>query len=180
VNIRRLDMSRMTDTDDIKSLTNAMIMDATNASETIPNQDAKFSFLPNKFCKDGPSPDKARMYSCMPFVHDGILNKDVPVPFYAGQMIHEDIRIFVSLFKIKGHAEGAMQAIHLFLQKYSNMKGRKGWDDLAEDVDYVGNIDDIPLCDFQYKLAVHVQESTTMGVMSKKWSTSYRKGNSGG
>jgi hypothetical protein len=45
------------------------------------------------------------------------------------------------------------------------MKGRKGWDDLAEDVDYVGNIDDIHLCDLQYKLAVHVQESTTMGVM---------------
>jgi hypothetical protein len=46
------------------------------------------------------------------------------------------------------------------------MKGRKGWDDLAEDVDYVGNIDDLPLCYLQYKLAVHVQESTTMGVMS--------------
>jgi hypothetical protein len=86
VNIRRLDMSRMTDTDDIKSLTNAIIMDATNASETIPNLDAKFSSLPYKFCKEGPSPDKARLYSCMPFVHDGILHKDVPVPFYAGQM----------------------------------------------------------------------------------------------
>jgi hypothetical protein len=46
------------------------------------------------------------------------------------------------------------------------MKGRKGWDDLAEDVDYVGNIDDLPLCDLQYKLDVHVQESTPVGVMS--------------
>jgi hypothetical protein len=166
VNIRRLDMSRMTDTDDVKSLTNAIIMDATNASETIPNLDAKFSFLPYKFCKDGPSPDKAQLYSCMPFVHDGILHKDVLVPFYAGQMTQEDIREFMSLFKVKGHAEGAMQAIQLFLQKYSNMKGRKGWDDLAEDFDYVGTIDDLPLCDLQYKLAVHVQECTTMGVMS--------------
>jgi hypothetical protein len=51
VNIRRLDMSRITNTDDVKSLTNAIIMDATNASETIPNLDAKFSFLPYKFCK---------------------------------------------------------------------------------------------------------------------------------
>jgi hypothetical protein len=131
VNIRRLDMSRMTNTDNVKPLTNAIIMDATNASETIPNLDAKFSFLPYKFCKDGPAPDKARLYSCMPLVHDGILHKDVPVPFYAGQMTQEDIRVFMSLFKIKGHADGAMQAIQLFLQKYSNMKGRKGWDDLA-------------------------------------------------
>jgi hypothetical protein len=37
---------------------------------------------------------------------------------------------------------------------------------LAEDVDYVGSIDDLPLCDFQYKLDNHVQESTTMDVMS--------------
>jgi hypothetical protein len=59
-----------------------------------------------------------------------------------------------------------MQDIQLFFKKYSNMKGRKGWDDLAEDVDYVRNIDDLPLCDLQYNLAVHVQESTTMGVMS--------------
>jgi hypothetical protein len=37
---------------------------------------------------------------------------------------------------------------------------------LAEDADYVGYIDDLPLCDLQYKLAIHVQESTTMGGMS--------------
>jgi hypothetical protein len=142
VNIRRLDMSRMNNTDDVKSLTNALIMDATNASETIPNLDAKFSFLRYKFCKDGPGPDKARLYSCMPFLYYGILHKDVPVPLY-----------------IKGHADGVMQAIQLFLQKYSNMKGRKGWDELAEDVDYVGNIDDLPffICStswmFTYKKA---------------------------
>jgi hypothetical protein len=97
VNIRRLDMSRMTDTDDVKSLTNAIIMDATNASETIPNRD--------DICKDGPAPDKARLYSCMPFVYYGILHKYVHVPFYAGQMTQEDIRVFMSLFKIKGHAD---------------------------------------------------------------------------
>jgi ubiquitin len=131
VNIRRLDMSRMTDTDDVKSLTNAIIMDAANAFETIPNLDAKFSFLPYKFYKDGPSPDKARLFYCTPFVHDGIMHKDVSVPFYSGKMTQEDIKVFMSLFKIKGHAEGAMRAIQLFLQKYSNMKGRKGWDDLG-------------------------------------------------
>jgi hypothetical protein len=132
-------------------------MDATNASETIPNLDTKFSFLPYKFFKYGPAPDQAWLYSCMPFVHDGILHKDVPVTLYAGQMTQEDIRVFISLFKIEGHADGAMQAIQLIMKKYSNMKGRKGLDDLAEDVDYVGNIDDLSLCDFQYKLAVHVQ-----------------------
>jgi hypothetical protein len=50
----------------MKSLTNAIMMDATKASETIPNLDAKLSFLPYKFCKDGPAPDKARPFSCMP------------------------------------------------------------------------------------------------------------------
>jgi hypothetical protein len=102
----------------------------------------------------------------MPFVHDGILHKDVPVPFYAGQMTQEDIRVFMSLFKVEGHADGAMQAFQLFLQKYSNMKGWKGWDEFSEDVDYVGTIDNLPLCYLQYKLNVHVQESTTMGAMS--------------
>jgi hypothetical protein len=86
VNIRQLEMSRMTGRDDVKSLTHEIMMDATKASETIPNPDAKFSFLPYKFCNGGPAPDKARLFSCMPFVHDGILHKDVPVPLYAGQM----------------------------------------------------------------------------------------------
>jgi hypothetical protein len=74
MSIRQLDMSRMTDRDDVKSLKNAIMMDATKASETIPNLDAKFSFLPYKFCNDGPASDKARLFSCMPFVHDGILH----------------------------------------------------------------------------------------------------------
>jgi hypothetical protein len=142
------------------------MMDANKASETIPNLDAKFSFLPYKFCDDGPEPDKARLFSCMPFVHDGILHKDVPVPFYAGQMTKEDVEEFISLFEIKGHMDGAMQAIQLFLQKYNNMKVRKEWDSLAEDVDYIGSVDDLPLCHLQYKLAVHVQRHTTMGVVS--------------
>jgi hypothetical protein len=165
-NIRQLDISRMTDRDDMKSLKNAIMMEATKASETIPNLDAKFSFLPYKFCNDGYAPDKARLFSCVPFVHDSILHKHVPVPSYAVQMTKEDIEEFMSLFKIKGHADGAMQAIQLFLQKYNNMKGREGWDSLAEDVDYIGSIDDLSLCDLQYKLGVHVQHHTTMGAMS--------------
>jgi hypothetical protein len=156
----------MTDRDDVNSLTNAIMMDATKASETIPNINAKFSFLPYKFCYDGPAPDKARLFSCMPFVHDGILKKDLPVPFYAGQMTKDDIEEFLSLFKIKGHADGAMKAIQLFLQNYNNMKDREGWDSLAEDVEYIGSVEDLPFCDFQYKLDLHVQRHTKMGVMS--------------
>jgi hypothetical protein len=91
VNIRQIYMSRMTDRDDVKSLTHALMMDATKASETIPKLDAKFSFLPYRFCDDGPAPDKARLFSWMPFVHDGIIHKDVPVPLYAGQTTTEDI-----------------------------------------------------------------------------------------
>jgi hypothetical protein len=147
VNIRQIDMSRMTDRDGVKSLTNAIMMDATKASETILNLDAKFSFLPYTFCDDSPAPDKARLFSCIPFVHYGIIHKYVLVTFYAGQTTMDDIKEFMSLFKIKGHADGAMQAIHLFLQKYNKMKGRNGWDSLTEDVEYIGSIDDLPLCD---------------------------------
>jgi hypothetical protein len=157
VSIRQIDTSRMTDRDDAKSLTNEIMMDATKAYETIPNLNAKFSFLPYKFCDDGPAPDKAWLFSCMPFVHDGIIHKDLPVPFYSGQMTNDDIEEFLYLFKIKGYADGAMQAIQLFLQTYHNMKGRKGWDSLAEDDEYICSVDDLPLCDLQYKLAVHVQ-----------------------
>jgi hypothetical protein len=142
------------------------MMDATQASEIIPNLNAKFSFLPYKFYDDGPAPNKARLFSCMPFVHDGIIHKDVPVPFCAGHMTKEDIEEFLSLFKIKGHIDGAMQAIQLFLQKYSQMKGREGWDSLAEDVEYIGSVDELPLCDLQYKLDVNVQRHTMMGGMS--------------
>jgi hypothetical protein len=117
VNIRGLDMSRMSDRDDLNSLTNAIMMDATKASETIPNLDAKFSFLPYKFCNDGLAPDKGWLFSCMPFVYDGIIHKDVPVTFYAGKMTNDDIEEFLSLFQIKGHVYGAMQDIQLLLQK---------------------------------------------------------------
>jgi hypothetical protein len=72
----------------------------------------------------------------------------------------------MSLFKIKGHADGSMQDIQLFFQKYNQMKGREGWDALAEDVNYIGSVEDLPLCDLQYKLDVHVQRHTTIGVMS--------------
>jgi hypothetical protein len=54
MNARCIDMSSMTDRVDMKSLTNVNMMDASRASETIPNLDAKFSFLPYKFCTDGP------------------------------------------------------------------------------------------------------------------------------
>jgi hypothetical protein len=53
----------------------------------------------------------------------------------------------------------------LFLQKYNHIKGHKGWDSLAEDVEYIGSVDDLPLFDLQYKLAVHVQRHATIGIM---------------
>jgi hypothetical protein len=112
-------------------MTNAIMMEATKASETIPNLDVKLSFLPYKFYDDGPAPDKAQLFSCIPFVHDGIIHIDITVHLYAGDMTKDDIKEFMSLFKIKGHADGSMQAIQLFLQKYNHMKGRKGWDSLA-------------------------------------------------
>jgi hypothetical protein len=37
---------------------------------------------------------------------------------------------------------------------------------LAEDVEYIGSVDDVYVCDLQYNLDVHVQIHTTMGVMS--------------
>jgi hypothetical protein len=81
-------------------------------------------------------------------------------------MTKDDMKEFMSLFNIKGHAGRAMQAIQLFLQKYNQMKGHDGGDSLAEDVEYICSVDDLPFCDLQYKLAFHVQLHTTMGVMS--------------
>jgi hypothetical protein len=67
VNIGHIDMEWMTDVIDMKSLTNAIMMDAGRAMGKIPNLDAKFSFLPYKLWDDGPGPDKAQLYSCMKF-----------------------------------------------------------------------------------------------------------------
>jgi hypothetical protein len=72
VNISRVDMSHVTDTKHVASLTNDIIMDATTASETIPNLDAFFYFLPYKFC--------------MGVSLDGTCCRYLPVPFYAFQM----------------------------------------------------------------------------------------------
>jgi hypothetical protein len=166
VNIRRISMPQVTDRDNMKSLTNAIMMDENRASETIPNLDVTLSFLPYKFCDEGSAPDKAQLCSCMPFVHDSVIHKDSPMPFYDGQATKDDINECMSLFKINGHADGAMKAIQLFLQKYNQMIGLDGWDSLAEDVEYTGSIDDLYLCDLQYMLFVHVQLHTTMGVMS--------------
>jgi hypothetical protein len=88
------------------------------------------------------------------------------VTLYAGQMIKDNIEEFLSLFKIKGLADGTMQAIQLFLQTYNYMKAREGWDSLAEDVESVGKIEELPLRDMKYNLAAHIQRHTTMGVMS--------------
>jgi hypothetical protein len=112
------------------------------------------------------APDKAQLFSFIPFVHDSVIQKDGTVPFYAGKMTKDDIKEFISLLKIKVHADGAVQTIHLFLQEYNQMMGRDGWDSLAEDVEYIGSVCDLYLCDLQYKFAVHVQLHTIIGVMS--------------
>jgi hypothetical protein len=129
VNVRRIDMSRLTERVDMKSLKNAIMMYASKASETIPNLDAKFYFLPYKFCDDDPASARAELFYCMSFVHDGVTHKNLPVPFYAGQMTIEDIVVFMDLFNIKGHADGTMQAMRLFLQNYSTMRD---WDGCHE------------------------------------------------
>jgi hypothetical protein len=46
LNIRRIDMSRMTEVIDVESLNNAIMMDTSRSMEIIPNLDTKVSFLP--------------------------------------------------------------------------------------------------------------------------------------
>jgi hypothetical protein len=82
----------MKERDNLNSLPNAIMIDVDRASETIPNLDAKFSFLPYKLCGDGMAPDKVQLFSCMSFVHDSVIHKDVPVLFYDGQMTKDDIK----------------------------------------------------------------------------------------
>jgi hypothetical protein len=125
------------------------MMNASKASETIPNLDATFSSLLYKFCDDGPASDIAQLFCCMSFVHAGVTHKNLSVPFYAGQMTKEDIMVFMGLSKIKGNKYGAMHAMRLLLHKYITMKDRDGWDNFAEDVEFVGPVDELPLCWFE-------------------------------
>jgi hypothetical protein len=134
VNVRRVDVPLMTDKKHVASLTNAIMMDATAASETIPNLDAKFSFHPYKFCADGSGNDKAQLFSCMGVSCDGTYRLYVPVPLYTGQMTEEDIMHFMALFNINGNVDGAIQALHLFLQKYSTLTDRVDWESLVDGV----------------------------------------------
>jgi hypothetical protein len=73
------------------------MMDASKASDTIPNLDAKISFLPYKFCDDGPASDREQLFSCMLFVNDGVTHKNLSVPMYAGQMTKDDISVFMDI-----------------------------------------------------------------------------------
>jgi hypothetical protein len=150
----------------MKLLINVSMMDASKALEAIPNLDAKFSFLPYKFCDDGPTSDRAQLFSCMLFVHDGITHKNILVPLYAGQMTKEDSAVFMDLFKLKRQSDGAIQDLQLFLQKYSTTRDQDGWDRLAQDVEFVGPVEELDLCDLEYQLAVHVQDKTPMGVIT--------------
>jgi hypothetical protein len=50
--------------------------------------------------------------------------------------------------------------------KYNQMRGHNGWDSLAQDVEYVGSVYDLSLCDLEYELTVHVQRHTSMSAMS--------------
>jgi hypothetical protein len=80
-------------------------------------------------------------------------------------MTKYDIVVFMDLFKIKCHSYG-LCALRLILQKYSTMRDRGGWDTLEEDVEFIRPVDELPLCEFEYQLAVHVQLHTLTGVMS--------------
>jgi hypothetical protein len=133
------------------------------ALETIPNLDAKFSFLLYKFCTDVPAPARVQLFSCMVFEHAGINHNNQPVPCYAGQLAK---KILLNVFKINGQADGVMKKLQLFLQKYSMLTKREGWDHLSRDVEFVGPADVLLMCELEYQLAVHVQDSTAMGGMS--------------
>jgi hypothetical protein len=81
-------------------------------------------------------------------------------------MTEEYIVDFMALFKIEGIMDRAMHALQLFLQKYSTFMDWDDWENLADDIDFVGPVDDIPLFALQYQLAVHVQNKKCMGVMT--------------
>jgi hypothetical protein len=43
---------------------------------------------------------------------------------------------------------------------------RDDWESLAEDVEFVGPVDGIPLFTLQYQLGVHVQDKAYLGVVT--------------
>jgi hypothetical protein len=102
----------------------------------------------------------------MTFEHDGIMRNNLLAPFYTGQMIKEDIAVFMDVLKVNGRADGIIQVLPIFLQNYSTLMERELWDHLTEDVKFVGPVEELPMCELEYQLAVNDQDMTKMGVMN--------------
>jgi hypothetical protein len=81
-------------------------------------------------------------------------------------MTQEYILDVMAMFKVKYIVDGAIQALHFFLQKYSTLMDRDDWEHLAEDVKFVGPVDYISLFALQYQLAFQVQNKMCMGVIT--------------
>jgi hypothetical protein len=70
----------------------------------------------------------------------------------------------MALFKINGTMDELIQVLQLFLQKYRSLTGREEWEDLSEDVEFIGPVYKTPLLSLKYQLDEHVQHETCMSV----------------
>jgi hypothetical protein len=115
--VMRVDMARLRDTIKHCSMTND-ITDYEGLLEIMPNLDAKFSILPNKFTDYGPNDDKVHIFSCMVLSIDNKYEKDIPTDFFAGRLAEEDVVQFLNLFKIESDTMDPIEAIYMYLHNY--------------------------------------------------------------
>ena len=166
VNVRRIDMSRLTENTEFASLTNAIMADAEKAHEMIPNLDAKLSILPYKFTYDGPHEDKAQLFSCTGLTFDNKYTKNVPTNAYADQLTSEDVKFFLKLFKINSDTDDPLIALQLFLQKYQSLHTREEWEKLTQDVGFIDSTDLMTDSELHFAVAEWIQSKSNFGLMA--------------
>jgi hypothetical protein len=124
INIRRVDINRLTDIGVHNSVTKAIVADAEALEEMLPNLDTKFSILPYKLIDDGPHKNKASLFSFMGISFDNKYEPHIATDYYADDLSEEDVKTFLDLFKIESNTKNPLDALQLYLQKYSSLKTR--------------------------------------------------------
>jgi hypothetical protein len=117
INVRRVNMIRLTETTSSKSLTNAILCDTSKALAQVPNMDTQISVLPYQITAEGQSETRAQLFSNMGFTFDGTYEKNVKVKQWADAITDDNVTGFLNLFKIECNTTDPIKAILLYLPK---------------------------------------------------------------
>jgi hypothetical protein len=56
----------------------------------------------------------------------------------------------MDVFNINCQSYVVIETLQLFLQKYITLIHRDGWGHLSEDVEFVGPVEELPMCELEY------------------------------